>query len=248
MNWLTLAGKLYKDISNEVSFSGKEFLQPEHMNMVEIIFLRKIELDKRWKNNIESLIGKAQLKSPNNKSIEDLKAEIKILESENEIYSDLIVEKIKRLGKLIFTSSNKVKKSAKATIKITTRYEKVITPRSSKELIPISNKLERRKPIYKPPIPYSFTAIHVSRSNCIVCKAKLLDLVCTQCRNYICPRCGTCSTTCLAREERRKVISYSAFKPSRESLVSEEDWIIRKKRHKSELGRASDFEASARKK
>lgn len=69
-----------------------------------------------------------------------------------------------------------------------------------------------------------------------------VDLVYTQCGWHICPRCGSCSSRCHARELRREQRKFGVYRESRVLFVPKEEWIRRRKEQIETVGRPIDYE------
>lgn len=86
-------------------------------------------------------------------------------------------------------------------------------------------------PVFREPVaPFPF-AEHLKYEydvKCSVCLGKNFYWRCTQCYRAICNRCGQCSRSCEAREERRKVYTFPAFRDAAE--VPLRDGELREKR------------------
>lgn len=114
--------------------------------------------------------------------------------------------------------------------------------RAANEPIPLPRLMPPVPSAPKRVIPLAEPARFSAWAKCGVCKAKLLDLVCVACHRHVCPRCGSCSVTCEARNRRREMAQFPAFRESRVGFVPEEEWIARKRAMKEGVGRTLDFE------
>ncbi len=114
--------------------------------------------------------------------------------------------------------------------------------RAANEPIPLPRLMPPVPPAPKRVIPLAEPARFSTWAKCGVCKAKLVDLVCIVCHRHVCPRCGACSFTCEARNRRREMVQFPAFRESRVGFVPEEEWIARKREMREGVGRSLDFE------
>ena len=87
-------------------------------------------------------------------------------------------------------------------------------------------------PVFREPVARFLFAEHLMYSmdmKCSVCLGKNFDWRCTQCYRAICSRCGQCSRSCEAREERRKAYTFPAFRSAAEKPMQDGD--VRYKRY-----------------